>query len=152
MTVAIAVLITSVATFTACDKQGYVDLGLPSGTKWQARNESGQDFYTYDEAVAQFGNKLPTKEQCEELINSCQWQWTGSGYKVTGPNRNHITLPAAGICSWNGSTYGVGSDGRYWSSEPSGSDLAWGLGFHSGEVYMYSNDRYLGYSVRLVEK
>lgn len=45
--------------------QGYTDLGLPSGTIWKNFNATG--FYTYDEAVSQFGNRLPTKEQWEEL-------------------------------------------------------------------------------------
>ncbi|MCQ2271186.1 MAG: hypothetical protein MJZ72_00120 [Bacteroidales bacterium] len=40
--------------------QEYVDLGLPSGTKWKDKNESG--FYDYDAAVRSFGSKLPTKE------------------------------------------------------------------------------------------
>ena len=81
--------------------QNYVDLGLPSGTKWKATNEKNAadaeyDFFTYDEAVSQFGDRLPTKDQCEELSAECQWSWTGNGYKVTGPNGNFITLPAAG--------------------------------------------------------
>ena len=43
---------------------GYVDLGLPSGTKWKSTNEIGGNngFYTYDEAISAFGDKLPTKE------------------------------------------------------------------------------------------
>ena len=40
---------------------GYVDLGLPSGTLWKDKNEEG-GFYTYDQAVSKFGNKLPTKD------------------------------------------------------------------------------------------
>ncbi len=45
----------------------YVDLGLPSGTKWKSVNEAGDEngFYTYDEAIKAFGNKLPTKKQCK---------------------------------------------------------------------------------------
>ena len=169
MVAAIAVLMTGVATFTACDKdddkkedntekkeqqeqqdaipQGYVDLGLESGTLWKDQNES--DFYDYDAAVAQFGDKLPTKEQLEELKNSCQWQWTGSGYKVTGPKGNSITLPAAGYRN-DGSTYGVGSLGNYWSSTSSSSDWAWYLSFSSGSVGMGSTYRGSGRSVRLV--
>ena len=58
---------------------GYVDLGLPSGTKWKADNEANpndeNDFYTYDKALAAFGNQLPTKEQFQELIDNCLWSW-----------------------------------------------------------------------------
>lgn len=41
--------------------QSYVDLGLPSKTKWKSQNEKG--FYTIKEAMSQFGDRLPTKAQ-----------------------------------------------------------------------------------------
>ena len=135
----------------------YVDLGLPSGTKWKSQNEGGQDFYTYKEAIAQFGDKLPTKEQLEELKNLCRWQWIGSRYKVIGPNGNFITLPAAGGHNCDDWEEGGGWEediciaGRYWSSTPSGSDEAWRLYFYSGGVYVDSEDRCSGLSVRLVQ-
>ncbi|MBR4787038.1 MAG: hypothetical protein IK013_04065 [Bacteroidales bacterium] len=130
--------------------QGYVDLGLPSGTKWKDKNEEG-GFYTYEEAVSKFGNKLPTKVQFEELLNSCTWSWTGSGYKVTGPNGQSITLPAAGSRYCSGGVYSVGSNGYYWSSTPIGSDSAWFLYFHSGYHSMKYYGRCGGLSVRLVQ-
>ena len=168
MTAAIAVLMAGVATFTACDKdddkkeekkeqkdaipQGYVDLGLESGTLWKDQNESGQDFYTYEEAVAQFGDKLPTKDQLMELRNTCEWEWTGNGCKVTGPNGKSITLPAKGYRGCEGSTtYEVGSRGNYWSSTPaSTNETAWYLTFDASDVDMAGYLRCLGYSVRLV--
>ena len=128
---------------------GYVDLGLSSGTYWKETNESG--FYNYDNAVSKFGNKLPTKEQLEELKNECEWTWTGNGYKVTGPNGESITLPVAGYRYCNGGVSGVGSRGYYWSSTPDDSDYAWGLGFYSSEVYMGNYSRCYGLSVRLVQ-
>lgn len=128
----------------------YVDLGLPSGTLWKDKNEAG-GFYTYEQAVSKFGNSLPTKEQLEELQNSCQWIWNGSGYKVTGPNGNSITLPAEGYRGCNGSVSCVGSDGDYWSSAPYGSDRAWYLYFDSSRVYMSDYYRCSGQSVRLVQ-
>ena len=127
----------------------WVDLGLPSGTLWKDENESG--FYDYDAAVRSFGSKLPTKEQLEELKNSCQWTWTGSGYKVTGPNGNFIVLPAAGYRYCDGSADFVGSLGCYWSSTPFDSDYAWYLYFSSSEVYMAILNRCYGLSVRLVK-
>lgn len=129
--------------------QGYTDLGLPSGTIWKNFNATG--FYTYDEAVSQFGSRLPSKEQWEELKAECQWTWTGSGYKVTGPNGNSITLPAAGYRDCFGSVGGVGSFGDYWSSSPEGSDLARYLYFGSGSVVMGGVSRCCGCSVRLVQ-
>ena len=130
----------------------YVDLGLSSGTLWKTVNETG--FYTYEEAVSQFGTRLPTKGQWEELEKECQWQWTGSGYKVTGTNGNTMTLPAAGFNNhdyYGGGVKDEGSDGHYWSSTPSGSEYAWYLYFFSYKVYMQNLRRYHGRSVRLVQ-
>ena len=80
--------------FTALTMQAqsnqYVDLGLPSGTSWKSTNESG--FYDYDSASRIFGDKLPTKNQWEELMTFCIWTWTGKGYKITGKNRLQTTI------------------------------------------------------------
>lgn len=130
----------------------YVDLGLPSGTCWRNSNESGDNArYTYNEAVSRFGNKLPTKQQLEELKNKCTWTWTGSGYKVIGPNSNSIYLPAAGYRGCYGAVYDVGTRGYYWSSTPNDSDNAWYLYFNSSGVCMYDTNRCNGLSVRLVQ-
>ena len=125
---------------------GYVDLGLPSGTLWKDKNESG-GFYTYDEAMSKFGNELPTKEQFEELKSSCKWTWTGNGYKVVSPSGASITLPAAGYrdCYRD---YNVGSEGYYWSSPSSGSGNVYDLRFYS-DFHDYNN-RLPRFSVRLV--
>ena len=132
--------------------QGYVDLGLPSGTLWKNANEGGDNArYTYDEAVSRFGNKLPTEEQLVELKDKCTWTWTGRGYKVTGPSGESITLPAAGYRSCNGGGGDVGAHGYYWSSTPYGSGSVWILFFHSSKVYMSSHSRCYGQSVRLVQ-
>lgn len=139
----------SVSSSSVEDSTGYTDLGLPSGTIWKNFNATG--FYTYDEAVSQFGNRLPTKEQWEELKAECQWSWNGSGYKVTGPNGNSIVLPASGYRSCDGSVLNVGSYGSYWSSIPEDSDYAWNLDFGSGGVYMDGLSSWNGLSVRLVQ-
>ena len=130
--------------------QGYVDLGLPSGTLWKNANEGGDaTFYNYDETVSRFGNKLPTKHQLEELKNKCTWTWTGNGYKVTGPNGNSITLPAAGYRDYHGNVV-MGTYGYYWSST-----LDYGLvcclSLGSNRVGMGSRVRDFGLSVRLVQ-
>lgn len=133
---------------------GYVDLGL--SVYWKASNEwnSSDDhgFYTYDEAKSRFGSKLPTEAQYQELLNKCTWKWNGNGYKVTGPNGQSITLPAAGIRHCVVGEVGrVGSIGYYWSSTPNGSEYAWDLLFFSGSHFMNSDGRCLGQSVRLVQ-
>lgn len=135
---------------------GYVDLGLPSGTLWKGKNEGG--WYTYEEAISMFGNLLPTKEQFEELINTCSWTWLGSGVKIIGPNGESIVLPAEGYGYCEGGRDNNGS-GHYLSSTPSSNDdrkvchLYFRWHYRNGFL-KYIDDYYrcAGYSVRLVRK
>ena len=134
--------------------QGLVDLGLPSGTLWKGKNETGghNGFYTYEEALRKYRNNLPTKKQLEELKDQCRWTRNGSDYTVTGPNGDSIVLPASGWRHDDGRMDSVGFGGLYWSSTPNGSCKAWYLYFNSGEVGIESdNIRYIGFSVRLVK-
>ena len=136
---------------TPVQESEYVDLGLPSGTLWKSKNEKGM-YYTYDEAVSQFGDKLPTREQFAELQAFCTWTWNGKGYVVKGDNGNSIVLQAAGFRGCDGSSMThVGKVGNYWLSTPYGSDGAWRLDFYSSKVGMYHNYRCYGLSVRLVQ-
>lgn len=134
----------------AISDDDYVDLGLPSGTLWKSKNEKG-GLKTYDEAIAQFGNKLPTLEQWEELKGMCEWQWTGKGYKVIGDNGNFIILPAAGIRHCDGSVNYVGTSGNYWSSTPKDSNEAWMFLLHSDRYACVWDYGCRGLSVRLVQ-
>lgn len=134
----------------------YVDLGLRSMTMWKSTNEknladSKNGFYTYDEAVAAFGSKLPTMEQFNELMHYCRWIWLGVCYKVVGPNNNYILLPADGFRDCMGGVFYEKSYGFYWSSTPDGSAKAWYLNFYSNEIYMYNHNRCYANSVRLVK-
>ena len=145
----ICILAISVMAQRAAVPVGYVDLGLPSGTYWKESNESG--FYNYDNAVSKFGDKLPTKEQLEELKNECEWTWMGNSYKVTGSNGKSIALPAAGYLECDGDVYGMGTGGGSWSSTPYDSDDAWYLIFDSSEIDMNGSYRCYELSVRLVQ-
>lgn len=133
----------------------YVDLGLPSGTLWKNVNEGGDNaHYTYYEAVSRFGNKLPTKQQLQELINKCTWKWTQNGvkgYKVTGPNGNSIFLPAVGYRDCEVGVRYIGTYGYYLSSTPRAYESAWSLYFDSSGVDMDYGERCDGLSVRLVQ-
>lgn len=130
----------------------YVDLGLPSGTLWKNANEGGDyAHYTYDETMQMFSNKLPTKEQLEELKNECEWIWTGNGYEVTGPNGKSIMLPPAGDRYYIGNVCSVGTGGRYWSATPYDSGNTWYLYFNSSAANMYYGSRCHKQSVRLVK-
>ena len=128
----------------------YVDLGLPSGTLWKSKNEKGM-YYTYDEAVSQFGDKLPTREQFVELLTFCTSTWNGHGYVVKGDNGNSIVLQAAGCRNRDGRVRDVGKDGLYWSSTLFDSANARYLWFYSGGVNIYRCGRSNGLSVRLVQ-
>jgi hypothetical protein len=81
-------------TYSAAKPSMYVDLGLPSGTLWKSYNEPY--IYTYEQATKLFGGSMPTEAQMVELQEECIWQWNGSGYRVTGPNGEVITMPAGG--------------------------------------------------------
>ena len=57
----------------------------------------------------------------EELVNTCKSEWDGANYKITGPNKNYIILPAAG-CIIDGTyadAYSICVQGCYWTSTPS---------------------------------
>ena len=120
------------------------------------RPEKEGKYYTYDEAIANFKGKLPTKEQWEELKNKCRWEWTTqngvNGYKVIGPNGNSIFLPAAGYRYGTNARH-VQDYGVYWSATELGSDYAYCLYFGSNEADMRSGNRLrsTGNSVRLVK-
>ena len=135
--------------------QGYIDLGLPSGTKWKDKNEIG--FFNYDQAMSKFGNKVPAKWQWQELISNCEWIWTNGGYKVVGRNGNSIFLPAKGMINDEGNLR-YSDCGYYWSStihenwkDRWGYNLVWRLGFSWNEIDMDSYVDSYGRSVRLVQ-
>ena len=141
------------------ESQDYVDLGLPSGTLWQ-NSENGS--YTYYKAIEEFGDKLPTKEQYEELMDKCEWiyiQYAYVGvYRVTGPNGNSIELiaPQKGE-SGDGYLY---YEGGYWTRNlaPDNNNWAFIINFigypHTKKRYWINccaskTDKYWG--VRLVK-
>ena len=127
----------------------YVDLGLPSGTLWKNEDEPG--FYSYNDAISQFNNCLPTKEQFEELKTYCSWTWTGRGYKVVGQNGKNITLSAAGLRYCDGRMENIGSGGYYWSASLYGSAYAWTINFTSGGIFLSESRLCGGRSIRLVK-
>lgn len=68
----------------------------------------------YDQATQILGDgwRLPTKDELQELIDECTWEATSSGYLVTGPNGNSITIPAYGNTGYKGYSY-RGNEGIY---------------------------------------
>lgn len=150
----IAIGIIAIGMVSGCKSNDqWVDLGLPSGTQWKDANADG--FYTYAEAVKQFGDELPSKKQCLELVEECEWTWgklesSGeAGYRVTGPNGNSIFLPAAGVRDGD-DVEDVDTWGNYWSSTDYDKECVWGLCFDNvyPDVTFYGRD--IDRSVRLV--
>lgn len=79
----------------------------------------------YDAARAHWGGswRLPTKDECRELIYNCKCVYTMmeniNGYMMTGPNGNSIFLPVAGYRDGkSASLRETGIVGDYWSSTP----------------------------------
>lgn len=100
----------------------YIDLGLPSGTKWANMNIGADSMehcgyhYTFDE-LHKIKNCVPTNEDFKELLKYCDTKWSTIN-KVNGMlfiseiNGNSIFLPAAGYRN-DTSLYNAGSYGYY---------------------------------------
>ena len=114
---------------------------------------------------------IPTKEQCEELIKYTNNYWVNnydpnkaihnlkddSGIKglngriFEGKNGNQLFIPAAGYRDGFDNIYNVNSCYLLSSSlDLDNSDSAYYLGFSSDNIYMYSGNRYLGFTIRPV--
>lgn len=143
-------IISCLLSFIAllCSAQTYVDLGLPSGTKWATTN--ADSYFTYEQAVNKFGDRLPSKEQWEELVDYCDWEWTGRGYKLTGPNSKSIFLPAAGWLT-DGMVNYVGHSGVYCSSSLKDESWSWSLFIQNNRYDVAGCHSSYGQSIRLVE-
>ena len=86
---------------------GMVDLGL--SCQWSATNcaaaspwEMGTTKaagFTSDDVAQQFGSgqRLPTKEEVEELNSRCSFEEMDNGVLVTGPNGNQIFIPGQSL-------------------------------------------------------
>lgn len=74
-----------------------------------------------DAATANWGREwqMPSKEQCEELINSdyttLKWTWQDGVHIISKTNGKSIFLPAAGGCRDDGYSIDEYEVGLYWS-------------------------------------
>ena len=114
---------------------------------------------TYDIARAMWAEtwRLPTREEFNELISKCQWQWKVingvPGAQIIGKNNASIFLPAAG------NRYGEEYEdayyyGRYWTSELRTENddhrQAWALEFNQMGIEILPFVRHMGLNVRPV--
>lgn len=107
--------------------------------------------------------RIPTKKECEELINKCDWIWTNihntNGYKVVGPNGNWIFMPTTGMVGkklqevdW------LEFMGCYWAGTTDESHYAESLTFGGGGGFIFGDgvleigcdERYAGRFIRPV--
>lgn len=110
----------------------------------------------HDAATATWGvtMRMPTKSECEELMNLCTWTTTisdgVSGMQVTGPNGNSIFLPSAGYR--NGTATDYSGDGYYWSCDPTPdkNGHACAIHFDDERAVIVNAYRYYGFFVRPV--
>lgn len=134
-------------------EQNYIDLGLPSGRLWAAKNEPG--YHQFDEAVKTFSDMLPSAEAWEELFNQCTRKWDEDckGCVLTGPNGNTLFLPADGYKDFLRNKIRYIGSGFYWSSSPYGADDTRLVGVNSGYVDISQLcNRIDGFSVRLCQE
>ncbi len=127
----------------------YIDLGLPSGTKWADTSEEG--FYTYNAAVTTFGKQLPTHQQYQELM-LCDWVFVDGEWRAIGLNGKYITFEMAGIRNCNEKTevVGEGKQGSFWSATLDGK-LSYSILLLSRFVTVVAGDTCYSKKVRLVE-
>ena len=81
----------------------YIDLGLPSGKYWAAKNNGAKlkdDKGGYCEYTDTWGQywQLPTKEDFQELFDECEWFYDQTkGFVFKGQNGNIMYLPFKGF-------------------------------------------------------
>ena len=120
---------------------------VPEGTEWTKANDPSPAGY-----------RVPTSGEISSLLNTTYVtnEWTTQngvfGRIFTDKsNGNSIFLPAVGFRDGSdGTLYGAGSYGSYWSSTQGNTGLAYYLYFHSGNADWDDYDRNYGQSVRPV--
>ena len=100
--------------------------------------------------------RIPSKEEFQELIDSCSWSWTNlngtDGYLVTsninGYKDKSIFLPISGCRS----NYQLNSVGAYWTNSinTDAPYCAWDLIFEQNNIDLLYTYRYGGLTIRPV--
>ena len=110
-----------------------------------------------DAAQVHWGGKwrMPTKEELQELIDSCQWERVTLnsviGNKITGPNGNSIFIPAAGSYnSFDNQLHSVGSTGWLYSSSAVSNTLAREISIGYSGAQSTSCSKCVGLTIRPV--
>ncbi len=107
--------------------------------------------------------RIPTRNECEELLTECEWIWTNinnvNGYKIVGPNKNWIFLPATGMVGESLQDIALpGMYGGYWTGLAEDNNRAFELSFGGGGGAIFGDgmhdigvdERYAGRYIRPV--
>jgi len=139
---------------------GEVEPYTPLSPAYEFQN-AGMDICgtKYDAATVMLGERwrMPTKEQVEELVDECTWEWVTKGevegMKVTGKNGNQIFFPATGYKYLkDAALWRKEHSGRCWSGTPSTKYNAYLLGFRPVSWSCRNNLRSFGYCIRPVTR
>ena len=137
------------------DDPNFVDLGLPSGTKWKIENEvdlSRHNCFNLAE-MQEMVSQVPTESQWRELQKECTWKWNfeQNGFDVRSKiNGNTIFLPAAGFYNNRGTLVEEEIEGTYWSSTPGANNQYVFQWFNPANISLLSSVP-TSYSIRLVD-
>ena len=111
-------------------------------------NNLGSGSYSVNNRDGDFQGRLSTDDE-SRIIN--HWNYYSDEITEESTNESGFTaLPAGYRYTSNGSYYGMGYGGYFWSSSESNSGNAWhrDLGYDYSNVYRYSNLKRLGFSIR----
>lgn len=150
------------SNFTQSGYQYYINSSSGAGYEFIGTEISNTK---YDAARHKLGNewRLPTKEEAQELVDSCLWEViacdTIVGYKITGPNGNSVFFPFNGcyldnqlkdvgahVCYWTGSLARIESPESY---DYYKANIIWASPMHYREII--SDSRRTGHCIRPVK-
>ena len=92
-----------------CAQEGFVDLGLESGTLWRPMAEPSS--YSFSMANMLYPSAIPSVEQWRELYKECTWEKLDNGYIVTGKNHRSIFIARG---DYNSSTIDEANTKKSW--------------------------------------
>ena len=141
---------TSVTTTTlsSTDVPGHSNFIEGMGSPYDWRSPHNNNLW---QGVSGTNNPCPSSWRIptETELDTERASWSSQDYN--GAFASPLKLTAGGYRSYsNGSLYGVGSNGYYWSSTVSGATARY-LYFYSTGATMYGDRRALGFSVRCVQ-
>ena len=135
-------------TLSTGDNPGHGDFILAPDDPWDWRSSKNDNLWQGDGGsndVCPAGWRVPTETEFND--ERLSWSLNYSDGAFASP----LKLPVAGgRFGSSGSLYGVGSDGRYWSSTVDGAYSRY-LVFGSSAAYLSSNYRASGSSVRCLK-